>query len=123
MTTTEKIETITAIIEGLDEAEKMDLWNRYVADENRYDDEIFSMDCFDEIMEGTEPIRLAAMVTFGDFNPHHDWFWLNGYGNLVSSEFPSMEDRSGYDAKEIAKHIVETSDAMYLDEVEEILAA
>ena len=49
------------------------------------DDAIYPMDEFNELESGREPLDLALMIRFGDFNPNHEYFRYNGYGNLVSA--------------------------------------
>lgn len=47
---------------------------------------IYQIEDFDEIMSGFEPLRIAFMIHHGDFNPHHNAFTFDGYGNLESIE-------------------------------------
>lgn len=53
------------------------------------DDRLYDMNDFDEIMNGTSLHTLARQIYFGDFNPMHDYFMFDGYGNLQSYEFYS----------------------------------
>ena len=46
--------------------------------------EFFDMECFNELMCGSYPDELARRIFHGDFNPNHEYFEFNGYGNLVS---------------------------------------
>ena len=59
-------------------------WN-----ENGNGDEWKSMDSFDEIMGGSEPLWIAQRVFYGDFCPAHNYFKFDGNGNLESSDFAS----------------------------------
>ena len=45
---------------------------------------LYNMDDFDEMMEGYTPTELAERIFFGDFDINHDYFYFNGYANLVS---------------------------------------
>lgn len=75
---------------GLD-ADLVARWNEYCENNSYYDDMIYSMDEFDELMEGRSPHEIARMVFYGhDFNPNYDWFWFNGYGNLESSDYTNQ---------------------------------
>lgn len=47
-------------------------------------DDIYDMDCFDEYVEGNTYYEVALMIFNGDFNPHHNYFKFDGYGNLKS---------------------------------------
>lgn len=42
------------------------------------------MDYLDEFLDGYTPTQIALMIHFGDFNPTHEYFRFNGYGNLES---------------------------------------
>lgn len=100
-TTTEKIieyfrtneETFNARMEELDS------YNGYLGD-NRY----YEMEMLNEICHGDDPIEILQRAyfgrdddnwttdssgnkTYGEFNPNRDYFYFNGYGNLVSSDY------------------------------------
>ena len=62
------------------------------------------MDELDEFYNGTEPLEILRRAyygrdddtyttdsngnkTYGEFNPNRDYFYYNGYGNLVSSDY------------------------------------
>lgn len=79
--------------------EELDSYNGYLGD-NRY----YSMDELDEFYNGTEPLEILRRAyygrdddtwttdssgnkTYGEFNPNRDYFYYNGYGNLVSSDY------------------------------------
>ena len=44
--------------------------------------EYYEMDQFNELMSGHDPEFIAHRIFFGDFNPTHDYFRFNGYGNI-----------------------------------------
>ena len=44
----------------------------------------FSMEEFDEILDMEKPWEIARKIHFGDFNPMHEYFTFDGYGNLES---------------------------------------
>lgn len=89
------------------------------------DDRYYSMCDFDELMSNTCPTDLANMIYFGDFNPNHDYFRFNGYGNLESSDYKDYSiDLDAYAMDEImenAYHIKEylSDDIMEIIEEEE----
>lgn len=79
--------------------EELDSYNGYLGDDRYY-----SMDELDEFYNGTEPLELLRRAyygrdddtyttdnsgnkTYGEFNPNRDYFYYNGYGNLVSSDY------------------------------------
>ena len=72
--------------------------------------EFYDMDCFNEIMCGLEPDELARRIFFGDFNPNHEYFEFNGYGNLESlSEYDLEKELLDYeeDIREAYKELFE----------------
>lgn len=79
--------------------EELDSYNGYLGD-NRY----YLMDELDEFYNGVEPSEILRRAyygrdddtyttdssgnkTYGEFNPNRDYFYYNGYGNLVSSDY------------------------------------
>lgn len=81
------------------------------------DDRVYEMSEAEDVLYGMEPLRVAAMVYYGDFCPARSYFWFNGYGNLESSDFlPGIV--STWD---LARHIVEDVDDMGDDEIRDIL--
>ena len=99
--------TIKKIIEFFNENE--DLFNSCMEELDSYngylgDDRYYSMDELDEFYNGTEPLEILRRAyygrdddtyttdsngnrTYGEFNPNRDYFYYNGYGNLVSSDY------------------------------------
>lgn len=87
-----------------DAIEELDSYNGYLGDDRYY-----SMDELNDLYSGIEPqeILFRAFYGFDDdswhtdssgnkiyeaFNPNRDYFYFNGYGNLVSSNY---KDYSG----------------------------
>lgn len=106
-------ETIEKIIEYFNNneevfnaaVEELDGYNGYLND-NRY----YGMEYLAEFYSGADPIELLNRAYFGrdddtwttdnsgnrrygSFNPNRDYFYYNGYGNLVSSDY---KDYTGY---------------------------
>lgn len=102
-----KEQTIKKIIEYFNEndeiftrcIEELDSYNGYLNDDRYYEMELLS-----EFYNGTDPIELLQRAyfgrdddtwttdangerTYGEFNPNRDYFYYNGYGNLVSSNY------------------------------------
>ena len=102
-----KDQTIKKIIAYFEENE--DLFNSCMEELDSYngylgDDRYYSMDELDEFYNGTEPLEILRRAyygrdddtyttdsngnrTYGEFNPNRDYFYYNGYGNLVSSDY------------------------------------
>ena len=79
--------------------EELDSYNGYLGDDRYYD-----MDQINDLYSGSEPIEILQRAYFGrdddtwhtdtsgnkiygEFNPNRDYFYFNGYGNLVSSDY------------------------------------
>lgn len=111
----EKIEAIKNIIEDMDDSDAVTLHNKYCYETDNYDDEIFEMEEFDEICEGMKPIDIARSIAYGDFNPNHDYFHYNGYGNFESTDCPTDWIYPG----DIARVVVDRECAFENDEIQE----
>jgi hypothetical protein len=102
-----KNETIKKIIEYFTDneeifnqcIEELDAYNGYLNDDRYYE-----MEMLNEFYSSTNPIELlqrayfgrdddtwttdaAGNKTYGEFNPNRDYFYYNGYGNLISSDY------------------------------------
>lgn len=111
----EKVEAIKNIIKDMDESDAVALHNEYCYETNDYDDEIIEMERFDEICEGMTPSDIARSIVYGDFNPNHDYFHYNGYGNFESTDRPTDWIYPG----DIAREVVDRECAFENDEIQE----
>lgn len=111
----EKVEAIKNIIEGMDESDAVALHNEWCYETNNYDDEIIEMERFDEICEGMTPSDIANHIFYGDFNPNHEYFHYNGYGNFESTNYPT----DWIYPSDIAREVVDRECAFENDEIQE----
>ena len=111
----EKIEAIKNIIKGMDDSDAVAFHNEYCYETNDYDDEIIEMERFDEICEGMTPSEIARSIAYGDFNPNHDYFHFNGYGNFESTDCPTDWIYPG----DIARDVVDRERSFGNDEIQE----
>ena len=111
----EKVEAIKNIIESMDESDAVALHNEYCYETNNYDDEIIEMERFDEICEGMTPSDIARSIFYGDFNPNHEYFHYDGYGNFESTDYPTDWIYPG----DIAREVVDRECAFENDEIQE----
>lgn len=103
-----KAEVIADIIEAFEEDE--DVFNFCIEDLDSYngylgDDRYYPMEDLDEFYRDQEPSEILARAFYGydetygssdrrePFNPNRDWFYFNGYGNLVSSDYKDYSDK------------------------------
>ena len=118
MNETEKRQKLVDYINGMGIEEKIALHNTYCDAANCMDDCIYAMDELDELLEGRTPTDILSMGFYGDFRPHHDFFWFNGYGNLESADY--ITDIPIF-AIDIANYILSAEDSLGNDEIKEIL--
>ena len=109
-----------------DAIEELDGYNGYLGDDRYY-----SMDEFDDLHSGTEPLEILRRAffgydedtyntdssgnrTYGAFNPNREYFRYNGYGNLVSADY---KDYSG----QLDKYAVESmsENRRYIDSIDD----
>lgn len=104
--------------------EELDGWNGYLND-NRY----YSMDELNDLLSGSEPIEILNRAFFGrddtwhrdehgqkhygEFNPNREYFYFNGYGNLVSSDY---KDYSYLLDDYFIGSLLENYESLYLDD-------
>lgn len=111
---------IKAIIEEMDDGDKIALWNESCR-ECGYPDKIYSMDEFNDIMEDYLPFDIVQRTFLGDgFNPNHDYFAFDGYENLVSFDFADDEGSPFY-ADNLVDRIVCNENAFGNDEIAAVL--
>lgn len=111
----EKVEAIRNIIEDMDDSDAIALHNEWCYETNDYDDEIIEMERFDEICDGMTPSEIARSIVYGDFNPNHNYFHFNGYGNFESTNDPTDWIYPG----DIAREVVDREYAFENDEIQE----
>lgn len=138
MTTRTKEQIINAIIEYFENnedvfndcMEELDNYNSYLNDDRYYE-----MEMLNDFYSGTEPIELLNHAffghdddtwttdangnkTYGAFNPNREYFYYNGYGNLVSSNY---KDYSAHLDKYAIESMSENRNDIYtIEENEEL---
>lgn len=118
MTQEQAINNIITIIKNSDDDDLFDINNRY-QDEANWDNYIYPMDDFDDIMSSLTPSELSCRIFYGEFNPNHNYFWFDGYGNLRSSDYAS--DSPYICESEIAEWCVENDEDFGIHEIREVL--
>ena len=114
-------EKIKAIIEAMDDGDKIALWNESCRECGYYDDEIYSMGEFDELMADSTPSDIASRIFYGGgFNPNHDYFAFDGYANLVSFGYADDEN-SPFCIDDLVDRIVRNENAFGCDEIAAVL--
>jgi hypothetical protein len=112
--------------------EELDGYNGYLGDDRYYE-----MEYINEFYNGVEPLELLRRAyfgrdddtwttdssgnkTYGEFNPNRDYFYYNGYGNLVSSDYKDYSHKLDHYAVE---DMSENRRYIYSIEDDEILSA
>lgn len=119
---------IKEAIEDMDDGSAVCLWNEYCDAASRYDDRIEDMATLPDLFDTSSAdavFNLLNRFYFGhdendeksSANPNRDYFYFNGYGNIVSTDYPQDQ----IDADDLAEWIVEHEDALYNDEIQELL--
>ena len=105
--------------------EELDIYNGYLGDDRYYD-----MDMLPELLNGKDLIGLLNMAYFGrddenwhtdahgekifdSFNPNRNYFYFNGYGNLVSANY---KDYSAHLDNYFIDAIIENQNHLDLDD-------
>ncbi|MBR5272775.1 MAG: hypothetical protein IKU25_05205 [Clostridia bacterium] len=124
----DKFEKIKDVIEEMDDAELVYIWNEYCDAANRFDDRIERMDEITELFDTRDADGVLNMLNRfyfgsdcynenGSANPNRDYFVFNGYGNIESTDFP----RDFVDVDELAEYITEHGEDFSVDEIADVL--
>lgn len=128
MTSVELIIGINNTIESLDASDAVQLWNAYCEASNRYDDRLECMAELPELFDLSDRdsvFNLLNRFYYGhdendihsSANPNRNYFYFNGYGNIVTTDYPS----DVIDVDELTEWIVSREDSLDNDEIQEIL--
>ena len=106
--------------------EELDSYNGYLGDDRYY-----NMDELNDIYSGQEPQEIlfrafygfdadmwmtdsSGNKEYGMFNPNRNYFYFNGYGNLVSSDYKDYSDKlDGYAIEAMSEN------RNYIDSIED----
>ena len=84
--------------------------------------EFLYMEDLDMYLNGLTPTDIANKIFFGDFNPNHEYFRFNGYGNLESFDQWELNKELFDNIDEIIERIIDLKDEIELPkEIENIL--
>lgn len=108
-----KIERLVSIVNS-------DILMAMVSEVNSWDNslehlEYFSMDDFNDFMDGFSPMDIANRIHFGDFNPNHEYFKFNAYANLESATDWMIEDELNWYKEDIVKRFIELYEDGHVD--------
>lgn len=104
----------------IDDIEELDNWNGCL-----YDDRIFLMEHINDVYCATEPDEILRRAFYGydkplnkddqrqQFNPNRQYFYFNGFGNLVSTD---KKDYTDYLNDYFIQDIIDNRNQLYLSE-------
>ena len=100
-------EAIRTYVENLSKGELVELMQHMDGYDGCFDDCVYyDMDEFDDFMSNYSPMEIAQRIFFGNFNPNHDFFRFNGYGNLESANWLDVEAEAEDLKDDIIDHLV-----------------
>ena len=101
-------QAITTYVENLSKDELVELLQYMNGYDGCFEDCVyFDMAAFDEFLSNCSPMEIAQMIFFGgDFNPNHDFFRFNAYGNLESANWLDVEAEAEDLKDDIIDHLV-----------------
>lgn len=111
-------EKIQAVIDAMSDDDLMAINNDYCGEVNG-EDYIYPMIEFDIIARYDSPTEIAYSIFNGSFNPNHEYFAVNAYGNYES--FWEVRDFDRINTDEIAEYIDENGKSFGYEPIEEIL--
>ncbi len=85
-------ERIEDYLNGLSDSDAVQIWNEYCDETGYIDDRIESFDEYtiNELFDS--PYEAMRAAFFGDVSFNHDWFKLNGYGNIETGYADDLAD-------------------------------
>lgn len=122
---------ILETIKEMDDAEIVRIWNEYCYNTNHYDDEILDADGLETYAEGQDALFLVYRFFYGrdehenggSANPNRNYFCFNGYGNIISFDYPYnsyTDEFYNIDIDDLLDYIIDEHDALYNDDIEAI---
>lgn len=69
--------------------------------------EYIDMDLFDDCLGALSPMEIANKIHYGDFNPYHEYFRFDAYGNLESFQDWMVEEDLNNFKEEIVERFIE----------------
>ncbi len=87
---------IISLLKEIDTDVLIGIWNTYCSDENM-DDYIYENDDYNINEIFTKPDEALRAAFYGDYRYNHDYFVLNGYGNLESFDEYDADNHIDFD--------------------------
>ena len=111
-----RYEKIREALENLDKHDVVSAWNRYCEENSYYDDMVYTMEEFDDLMYGLKPSEIVARLD-SSFDVTEKFFAWDSYGEVVSFNYISD---SCIDLDDLADYMDEHEEDFDIDEIKEI---
>lgn len=127
-----KKQQLINLFKEMSEGELICVWNEYCHETSSFDDEILDAYGLEEIFNGEDMFNILNRFYFGSdderentsANPNRNYFTFNGYGNIISFDYiynQYTDDFRYIDVDDLADYILENENALYNDEIQDIL--
>lgn len=90
-----------------DALEELDSYNGILGD-----DKLNSMYDLDDLFYGVMPSELLQKIDFNNFSDTDEYFYFNGYGNMVSTDYREYPD---FDIEDYIDDFIDNMGSLYLD--------
>lgn len=109
-------ERIKEVIEDMNEADLVSMWNLYCENVNCMDDYIEQMGSLDDIMYGMTPTKIIEETSGNEFDVNEEWFKVGVYG------FESTDYADDWiDTDEMIDYIIDNEDWLENSDIREVL--
>ena len=108
---------LEALINELDEGEKVSVFNAYCEQIGYYDDMAYLIEEIDEFWEGRKPSEVLSI--FQDISLNDSYYSFDGYGYAYS--YGTIEDNGCWYPYNIAEYAIENDNDFYNSEIREYL--
>lgn len=111
---------IKECLENMNTSDIVYIHNQYCDAAKYYDNEIYDMSDFDELMSNCDPLEIARKCYYTSrFCPDDDYFYFNGYANCITFDY--YQDCDVISIDEITKYILDNDEDFNNDEIRDIL--
>lgn len=111
---------IKKVLENMDTERIVEIWNRYIDASNHFDDEVYTMDDFDNQMESRSILDVITDCFHGEFKPSDYYWYYTENGDISSFDFWD-ESSSPIDLDDVAAFAVEHENDMDVVTIRNIL--
>lgn len=106
---------VLEMLRDMNDSDLVAVHNEYCDKVSYYDDRIYDMYEINDLLYGRSPLEIITDAR--DVDANDSYIRYDGYGNLESTDYP----QDWMDLDEIADYIVENDDALYNDDIRDLL--